>query len=274
MSLIFVPTPLGNLRDITLRAVDALRDADIIVAEDSRVSRKLLSALGISGKSVWTYHEHSGDATVRKIVEHAQGANVAVVTDAGMPGVSDPGRDLVVAARAAGVAIEVLPGPVAFVPAVVLSGFAAPSVIFEGFLPRERSKRQAAFRAARARAAVTAWYESPHRLIAALADLESVDAQTPTFVLREYTKMYEQQILGTPAEVKAALEVPVRGECALVIAGHAQPSAPPSASDVDQRIDALLTAGHSVSAVAKTLADEGLGERRHLYARASERKHA
>lgn len=273
MSLTFVPTPLGNLRDITLRAVDALRDADVIVAEDSRVSRKLLSALGITGKSVWTYHEHSGPPAVQKIIDYAASARVAVVTDAGMPGVSDPGRELVLAARAAGVALEVLPGPVAFVPAIVLSGFAAPSSIFEGFAPRERSKRQAVFRAARSRHAVTAWYESPHRLMAALADLETVDPLTPTFVLREYTKMYEQQILGTPAEVTAALEIPVRGECIIVIAGKAHTAAAPAEAELDERIDALLEQGNSVSAVAKRLADEGLGERRHLYARASERKH-
>src|SRR5579875_2558856 len=110
MALTFVPTPLGNLRDITLRSLDALRDAALIVAEDSRVARRLLSAYEIGGKEIWTYHEHNAQKATAAILERAKTERVAVVTDAGMPGISDPGSELVAAARAAGIAIEVLPG--------------------------------------------------------------------------------------------------------------------------------------------------------------------
>ena len=274
MSLTFVPTPLGNLRDITLRGIDALRAAETIVAEDSRVTRKLLSALDIHGIALLTFHEHSGSAAAQAIVERAVRERVVVVTDAGMPGVSDPGRELVVLARAAGVPIEVLPGPVAYVAAAVLSGLAAETVVFEGFLPRERAKRRARFAAARDREALTVWYESPHRLIAALGDLDAVAPGGAAFVLREYTKMHEQQIAGTPAAIRAALAVPVRGECTLCMRGAAPAPAPADPAALDVQIDALLDEGLSISAIAKRLADEGFGQRRHLYARAVARKDA
>ena len=147
MGLVFVPTPLGNLRDVTLRAVDALRDASLVVAEDSRVARKMLSALAIAGKEIWTYHEHNARTATPAILERARAESVAVVTDAGTPGISDPGSALVAAAREAGVPVEVLPGPVAFVVAAVLSGFDLRRLLFAGFAPRAGSQRRAAFRA-------------------------------------------------------------------------------------------------------------------------------
>jgi 16S rRNA (cytidine1402-2'-O)-methyltransferase len=123
MPLVFVPTPLGNLRDITLRSLDALRDAALIVAEDTRVARKLLSALDLEQREVWSYREQNAATVTGGILDRAREQLVAVVTDAGMPGISDPGSDLVAAAREAGVAIEVLPGPSAALGVAVLSGF-------------------------------------------------------------------------------------------------------------------------------------------------------
>jgi len=140
---VFVPTPLGNLRDITLRALDVLRDATLIVAEDSRVARRLLSAYELPGRELWTYHEHNAAATTGAILERAREALVAVVTDAGMPGISDPGSALVAAARAAAVPVEVLPGPTAFACAAVLSGFDLRRFAFEGFPPRAGGERRA-----------------------------------------------------------------------------------------------------------------------------------
>ena len=142
----FVPTPLGNLRDVTLRALDVLRDAPLIVAEDSRVARRLLSALEIGSKDVWTYHEHNARTATGAILARARDAVVAVVTDAGTPGISDPGSELIAAARAEGIAVEVLPGPAAFVCAAVLSGFDLRRFTFAGFPPRTASARRAAFR--------------------------------------------------------------------------------------------------------------------------------
>src|SRR6185437_8903799 len=121
------------LRDVTLRALDALRDAAVIVAEDTRVTRKLLSAHGITGKLLWTYHEHNAAATTAEILARARAGTVAVVTDAGMPGISDPGVALVAAARDAGIPVEALPGPTAFACAAVLSGFDVRRFVFEGF---------------------------------------------------------------------------------------------------------------------------------------------
>ncbi len=271
----FVPTPLGNLRDITLRALDVLREAALIVAEDSRVARRLLSAYDLPGRELWTYHEHNAATATGAILERASETLVAVVTDAGMPGISDPGTALVAAARAAGVTVEVLPGPTAFACAAVLSGFALRSFAFAGFPARGGAERRAAFRTALDRAEPSVWYESPHRIRATLADLASVDPTARVFLLREFTKLHEQHIIGTPAAVAEALAEPVRGEIVFVLdAGQPEPSAAPDLADVDAAIATLLADGLSTSAIAKELAERGLGERRHLYARVCERRRA
>jgi 16S rRNA (cytidine1402-2'-O)-methyltransferase len=273
MPLVFVPTPLGNLRDITLRALDVLRDCALVVAEDSRVARKLLSALALPGKEIWSYHEHNARAAAPGIVERARTELVAVVTDAGTPGISDPGSELVSAARAGGVAVEVLPGASAAIGAAVLSGFALRRFVFEGFPPRTAGARRAALSRSFALGVPSIWYESPQRVRSLLADIEAVDPRARVFVLREYTKRYEQQILGTAAEVAGQLPEPVRGEIALVVEpSQAATVDAPGQTQLDEEIDALLRTGQSVSAVAKALAGRGLGERRHIYARATDRK--
>jgi 16S rRNA (cytidine1402-2'-O)-methyltransferase len=274
MALVFVPTPLGNLRDITLRSIDALRDASLIVAEDSRVTRRLLNALEIGSKEIWTYHEHNARATTAAILERAAVEAVAVVSDAGTPGISDPGSELIAAARAAAIPVEVLPGPAAFVCAAVLSGFDLRRFAFAGFPPRSGSARRAAFRAALAD--TTVWYEAPHRIRASLADLAAVAPERRVFLVRELTKFHEQQVLGTAADVAAAIEDPVRGEIAFVVEGAAEATSPEpsSAAEIDAAIDGLIAAGLTTSAIAKQLAEAGQGERRHLYARVTERKNA
>lgn len=268
----FVPTPLGNLRDVTLRALDVLRDAPLVVAEDSRVARRLLTALGLGAKDVWTYQEHNARAVTPGILERARTETVAVVTDAGTPGISDPGSALVAAARAAGIPVEVLPGPAAFVVAAVLSGFDLRSFRFAGFPPRASGARRTAFRAALGE--TTVWYEAPHRIRAALADLAAVAPERRVFLVRELTKLYEQQVLGTAAEIDAALAEPVRGEIAFVVEGDPASDASDAVSpdELDAAIDAGLAEGLTISALAKRLADAGHGERRHLYAQASARK--
>ncbi|HEX3468006.1 MAG TPA: 16S rRNA (cytidine(1402)-2'-O)-methyltransferase [Candidatus Elarobacter sp.] len=272
MGLVFVPTPLGNLRDVTLRSVDVLREASLVVAEDSRVARRLLSALDVTGKEIWTYHEHNARATTAAILERARAETVAVVTDAGTPGISDPGAELVAAARAAGVAVEVLPGATAFVCAAVLSGFDLRRFAFAGFPPRGSAARREAFRGSLGE--TTVWYEAPHRARAALADLAAVAPGRRVFLVRELSKLHEQQVLGTAAEVAAALDDPVRGELALVVEGAPaeRPVEAPSAADLDAAIDALVAEGLTTSAIAKRLADAGHGARRHLYARVGERR--
>ncbi|MBV8149947.1 MAG: 16S rRNA (cytidine(1402)-2'-O)-methyltransferase [Candidatus Eremiobacteraeota bacterium] len=216
MGLVFVPTPLGNLRDITLRALDALRDATLVVAEDTRVARRLLSALEIGGKEIVRY-PRGGGRGFQRILERARDEAVVVVTDAGTPGISDPGGTLVRAAREAGVGVEVLPGPSAAIVAAVLSGFDLRRFSFEGFVPRTEGARRNAFARAQASGATTIWYESPHRIVRTLETLAALEPDAAVFVARELTKLHEQQILGTPEHVLAALERPVRGEIVLVL---------------------------------------------------------
>ena len=138
MPLFVVPTPLGNLGDITQRALETLRDADLVVAEDTRVARKLLSALGIASKELWSYREQNAGAVTAGILERAREHRVVLVTDAGTPGISDPGIELIAAARDANIPIDVLPGPSALLGAAVLSGFSLRRFIFEGFPHRSR----------------------------------------------------------------------------------------------------------------------------------------
>jgi len=272
MPLVFVPTPLGNLRDVTLRALDVLRDADLVVAEDTRVARKLLSALGIDGREIWSYREQNAAGATPGILERARTGLVAVTTDAGMPGISDPGSELVAAARAAGIAVEVLPGPSAAVGVALLSGFPLRRFSFEGFVPRAAGARRAAFARALESEMTTIWYESPQRIRRALADLAEMAPDAQVFLAREYTKLHEQQLAGTAAEIAAGLGEPVRGEIAFAVAPGAAAAAGPQARDLDAQIDELLAAGRRVGEVAKELAARGLGERQSLYARATERK--
>jgi 16S rRNA (cytidine1402-2'-O)-methyltransferase len=275
MPLTFVPTPLGNLRDITLRAIDVLREAHTIVAEDTRVARRLLSALEISGNEILRCDEHSAHSTLDAIVARARTDRVAVVTDAGTPGISDPGTALIKHARAAGIAVEVLPGPTAFVVAAVLSGFDVTEFVFGGFLPRTTKLRRAEFERALTRGVTTIWYEAPHRILASLEQLANVAPRTPVFLARELTKLHEQHLYGTAAEVAAGLELPVRGEIVLVLSPvKIDVVAEADAESVDRAIDAALAAGDSVATIARTLATRGLGERRALYARAFQRKDA
>lgn len=271
MPLIVVPTPLGNLGDITRRAIEALHDADLIVAEDTRVARKLLSALGIGSKELWSYREQNAASVTPGILERAQEQRVVLITDAGMPGISDPGNELVASARNAGVAIDVLPGPSALLGAAALSGFPLRRFSFEGFPPRTSGARRKHFATALQNGTTVVWFESPQRIAATLGDLNAVAPDARVFLVREYTKKFEQQLLGTPAQVAAELATPVRGEIAFVVAPYAaEPLHAPS--DVDAAIDELFASGASVAEVARRLAHAGAGKRRDLYTRASQRR--
>jgi 16S rRNA (cytidine1402-2'-O)-methyltransferase len=271
MPLVFVPTPLGNLRDVTLRALDALRDAELIVAEDTRMARKLLAALGLEGREIWSYREANSAQATPAIIERARSRLVAVTSDAGMPGISDPGSELVAAARDAGVGVEVLPGPSAAMGVALLSGFSLRRFTFEGFPPRAGSARRERFTQALQTQATTIWYESPRRILATLRDLQSVAPDAKVFVVREYTKMHEEQLAGTPGQVAVQLHEPVRGEIAFAIAPY-DGGAGPQVEATSAEIDALLAGGRRVGEVAKLLAARGLGGRHELYARACAQK--
>jgi 16S rRNA (cytidine1402-2'-O)-methyltransferase len=272
MPLVFVPTPLGNLRDITLRAIDVLKECELVVAEDSRVARRLISALSLPGKEIRSYREQNARSATGPILDRARTSLVAVVTDAGTPGISDPGSELVAAAREAGIDIEVLPGPNAALGAAVLSGFPIARFIFEGFPPRATSARKAALETALALGIASIWYESPNRIRETLQEFASLDPAARVFLLREYTKRFEQQLSGTAEQVAAALPERVRGEITLVVLPSPAKQVSHSARELDTRIDELLADSQSVASIAKTLAAQGFGERSAIYARVGKRK--
>jgi 16S rRNA (cytidine1402-2'-O)-methyltransferase len=214
--LIVCPTPIGNLEDVTLRVLAALREATLVACEDTRRTRILLDRYGVDAHLV-SYHEHNEqERAVELVARMRSGDVVALVSDAGMPLVSDPGFVLVRACVAAGLAVEVLPGPSAALAALVASALPADRWRFAGFLPRRRSELVEAFGSPETLVA----FESPRRVAASLAVLASVDPQRPVAVCRELTKLHEEVVRGTAAELAAryAAQVP-RGEVALVVGG-------------------------------------------------------
>ena len=219
--LYIVPTPIGNLDDITLRAVNVLREVDFILAEDTRTSSFLLRHLGIEKRLV-SHHKFNEHATVRMVAESiAAGHTVALVSDAGTPGISDPGFLLVRTCVEAGIEVETLPGPTAFVPALVQSGFPCDRFCFEGFLPQKKGRmKRLQELAAEERTFIL--YESPFRVVKCLEQLaETVGGERQVSVSRELTKKFEQTVRGTVAEVLEHFrENEPRGEFVIVVAGR------------------------------------------------------
>jgi 16S rRNA (cytidine1402-2'-O)-methyltransferase len=216
--LYVVPTPIGNLEDITLRALRVLKEVDTVLAEDTRVSLKLLNHFEIS-VSVFAYHLNNEHHTTQKWIDKLQnGATIALVSDAGTPAISDPGFLLVRAAIAAGVEVDCLPGATAFVPALVLSGLPCDRFIFEGFLPPKKG-RVSRLEALAAQSKTVVLYESPHKLLKTLKQCaEFFGGDRPVSVSRELTKLYEQTLRGTLAEmIDYFTQNTPRGEFVLVI---------------------------------------------------------
>ncbi len=233
-----VATPIGCLEDITLRALRVLREADLILAEDTRHTRTLCAKHGIS-TPLRSFHAHSNDDKVLRIVEElANGAHYALVSDAGTPLVSDPGVYLVSRAAEAGVPIEAIPGPSAVLAALCVAGLPVRRFVFEGFLPRGGGDRSRALERIAHSEVTAVLFESPHRIHATLEDLErELDSGRQIALCRELTKMHEQTIRGTVTEVREELSNPARGEITVVIGGKA---ADATIEDVD--LDALLVA--------------------------------
>jgi 16S rRNA (cytidine1402-2'-O)-methyltransferase len=220
ISLFLVPTPIGNLDDITLRALKVLQAVDGILAEDTRTSSILLKRHQIENK-LHSYHAFNEHKTVEAIIKRLkQGEKLALITDAGTPGISDPGFLLVRACLAEGIQVECLPGPTALIPALVNSGFACDSFIFDGFLPQKKG-RQTAFKKIAEEDRTVIVYESPHRLIKALEQmLEFLGETRRISVSRELTKIYEETITGTVPEVLEHFQnKTIKGEIVIVIDG-------------------------------------------------------
>ncbi len=249
--LVVCPTPIGNLEDVTLRVLSALRDADIVACEDTRRTRVLLDRYGVKARLI-SYHEHNERERAGELVKAMrEGAVVALVSDAGMPLVSDPGFVLVQACIAAGLAVEVLPGPSAAVAALVASGLPAERWRFEGFLPRKRSELLAVLGAPETVVA----FESPRRLAKSLAILAAVDAERPVAVCRELTKIHEEVVRGSAAELAARYgTTPPKGEVAIVIA----PAPARASDDLSEALEAvrrLVEAGAKPRAAAGVVAE-------------------
>lgn len=218
--LILVPTPIGNLEDITLRAIRILKEADFILAEDTRTTGFLLKHLGIE-KRVFSYHKFNEHSTAGFITEKlGEGQCAALVSDAGTPGISDPGFLLVRECIRAGITVETLPGPTAFVPALVNSGLPCDRFIFEGFLPHKKG-RQTRLLALKEEERTLVFYESPHRLLKTLQQLaEILGGDRQASVSRELTKLYEENRRGSLEElIQLFSGKGVKGEVVIVVAG-------------------------------------------------------
>ncbi len=271
-ALVLVGTPIGNLGDLSERVLEALRDADVLACEDTRRTRTLLTHAGIPAagrlRAVPAHDEAESAAWVVERV--SAGDRVAVVTDAGLPGISDPGSRLVRACLDAGLAVEVVPGPSAVTTALVLSGLPTDRFVFEGFLPRKGSSRADRLEALASEPRTTVIFESPRRVLATLADLVAhCGEDRPAALARELTKLHEEVRRGTLSEVLAGVQVTEpRGECVLILGGAVEVRAATSDADVDEALMAELGRGTATrDAAAIVSARFGMG-RREVYARA------
>ena len=249
--LVIVPTPLGNLGDMTLRALEALRAADTVCAEDTRVTGKLLAALGVEGKRLERLDENViGERAAEITARIIAGEVIAYCTDAGMPGVSDPGLRLVRTARTAGVEVEVLPGPTAVATAYVSSGCVDTAFYFGGFLPRKDAARKTLLTELKPLKAALVFYESPNRLVSALESIADVMPLREVAVCRELTKLHEEVSRGPVLQVLAqfAARDAVKGEVVIVVDG-------PNEAEREAQI-AEVTADAATR--ARELAEEGV----------------
>ncbi len=267
--LYIVATPIGNLEDITLRGLRVLRSVDRIACEDTRQTAKLLQHYGISTPTV-SYHLHNERSRTEELARQLrEGARVALVSDAGMPGIADPGEDLVRAAIVAGVDVFAVPGANAALTALLASGLCAERFAFRGFLPSKEGERKSALETvlremrSAAEASTQIFYETPHRVLDALADVETVFGPAHRVVLaRELTKLHEEVLRGTVAEVRAVLEArdSVRGEMVLLLSGEVLQQEVPNAN-LASAVRALILAGADEKDALKQVARErGMGK--------------
>jgi 16S rRNA (cytidine1402-2'-O)-methyltransferase len=260
--LYLVATPIGNLEDITYRAVRILSEADLIACEDTRHTRRLLDHYGISKPTV-SYHEHNEVERAAELVERLRaGAAVALVSDAGMPLVSDPGYRLVRGAIEAGVPIVPVPGPSAALAALAASGLGTDAFHFAGFLPSKPLQRAKVLESLADEQATLIFYEAPHRLVEALEAIEETLGPRPVVVAREITKLHEEFLRGTAAEIRAQLPAAdaVRGEITILIGKAAAP--PPDDRPLEEAVEELVSGGvPRMDAIKQVARRRGLSKR-------------
>jgi 16S rRNA (cytidine1402-2'-O)-methyltransferase len=250
-ALYLVATPIGNLEDITLRALRILKEVDLIACEDTRQTQKLLNHYAIATHTT-SYHEHNEmtrSPELVKLMQEGDGMSVALVTDAGMPGISDPGYRLIALAIRHSIPVVPIPGVSAFLAALVASGLPTDSFCFTGFLPAKRGERRAALEAIRNSPRTQVFYEAPHRIVETLSDVVEVLGNTRLLVIaREVTKLHEEFLRGSAGEVLEGLKKrdAVKGEITLLIgkaeeqAAHAAADAPPTRVSIRQRVDRIM----------------------------------
>jgi 16S rRNA (cytidine1402-2'-O)-methyltransferase len=259
---VVVPTPIGNLEDITLRALRYLREADLVACEDTRRTGRLLAHYDIKNDLV-AYHEHNEERLARELAEKARTRKVALVSNAGTPLVSDPGYRLISACIEDGVEVEVLPGPSAPITALVASGLPADTVVFLGFLPRKGGERKELLARISEEPSTFVLFESPHRLGKTLAGLP---AEAPVAVCRELTKLHEEVFRGTAGEAARRFSEGVKGEIVLVVRGGTAVVAP----DLDAAVEkarAYAAEGESPSRAAARAARESGRKKGEIYVR-------
>lgn len=265
MALVVVPTPIGNLEDITLRALRVLREADVIACEDTRRTGKLLAHYEIENRGRLTaYHEHNEARKAPELAERALTGTVALVTDAGTPLVSDPGHRLVVACVEAGARIEALPGPSAALTALVVSGLPPEGATIIGFPPRSGGERESLLRKVSEEEGTFVLFESPHRLSATLKELP---AETSVAVCRELTKLYEEVFRGTAARAAERFAAGVKGEVVLVVRGGNAMKKSASLEEAVERARGYVAEGEKPSRAAARAARESARERNEVYER-------
>lgn len=269
-SLYLVATPIGNLEDMTYRAVRTLKECDIIAAEDTRQTRKLLSHFEITPSMLFSYHEHnktaSGPELIRYIIE---GKNLALVSDAGLPAISDPGADLVALAVTHGIPVIPVPGANAALSALIASGLPTSSFTFIGFLPRERKDIRTVLSSLRAAQGTLLFYESPHRVTKTLAHLQEAFGNRRVTLARELTKRYEEFLRGTLEECLSWLEEhPPLGEYVIVLEGESKEEAELAESSWWRELEIEAHVAHYEAsgvtrkeAMKKAASDRGLSKR-------------
>lgn len=265
--LVLVATPIGNLGDITARAIETLQQSDVICCEDTRHSQKLFQRFGIGIKRLIVVNDHTEHDVREEIVALiAAGKTVALITDAGSPGISDPGERLVRAAIDAGLAVSAAPGPSAAVMAISLSGLASSRWVFEGFLPRSGAERSERLEAVAAELRTVVLYEAPHRLHRTLTDLESMcGAYRRVVIAAELTKIHEHLWRGTLHDaVRQFAGDDARGEFVIVVDGAA-PAAPPTDDEIITALRAEIAAGASRKDAASRVSARLGVAKRHVY---------
>jgi 16S rRNA (cytidine1402-2'-O)-methyltransferase len=264
-TLYLVATPIGNLEDISARALRILSEVQLIAAEDTRHSRRLLEHFGIQ-TPLTSYHEHNKIAKLDRVLQALVAGDVALVSDAGTPGLNDPGYELVREVLAAGYPVSPIPGPSAPVSALVASGLPTDAFVYLGYLPRKAGERRRFLEEAASLPYTLIFLETPHRLLDALRDVHQVLGDRQAALGRELTKLHEEIVRGTVSQILEHFEqAPPRGEFTLVVAGKAREALSWSQEQVEHALRAALDGGQSSSQAAAQVADQAGWNRRQVY---------